>query len=82
MSAFAENNQSMSYPPSDRRQKTFVICESCYWCASALSTRQFDIDECPICKNPVSSLPLENNEIYKYNFTHSRGVELEFSSKK
>jgi len=62
------------------KQKQFVLCNNCFWIAESLGTRQFDIDVCPLCKNPVSSLPITDNETYRYNYTPSRGVELEFSS--
>jgi hypothetical protein len=62
-----------------QKQRLFVICDDCFWCASALNTRQADIDSCPDCGRPVSSLPLGQNEKYQYTYTPSRGVELEFS---
>jgi hypothetical protein len=75
-----EQMDKSGFSDNELRQKLFVICDNCYWAASALSIRPYDIDKCPVCKDMVSSLPLENNEVYKYNFTPSRGVELEFSS--
>lgn len=34
----------------------FVICGSCFWCASDLSGAR--IKKCPACKSAVESLPL------------------------
>ena len=53
------------------KQRLFVICDDCFWCASA-------IDTCPQCRKAVSSLPLCTDEAYSYNYTPGRGVELEF----
>jgi hypothetical protein len=29
----------------------FIICNSCYWCASSIRDRQ--IEECPVCKGTL-----------------------------
>jgi hypothetical protein len=61
-----------------QQKRLFVICDNCFWCASAINTHQFEVNSCPECNNPVSLLPIANNEEYRYNYTVSRGVELEF----
>jgi hypothetical protein len=60
------------------KQRLFIICDDCFWCASAINTRMHDIDSCPQCRKAVSSLPLSADEAYRYNYTPSRGIELEF----
>jgi hypothetical protein len=62
------------------KQRLFVICDDCFWCASALNTRMHHIDTCPQCRKAVSSLPLSIDEAYRYNYTPIRGIELEFYS--
>jgi hypothetical protein len=58
--------------------RLFIICDNCFWCASTINTRLHDLDTCPQCGKAVSSLPLCNNEAYRYNYTLGRGIELEF----
>jgi hypothetical protein len=65
-----------------QKPKMFIICDNCYWCASAIGTRQLDIDSCPLCEKPVSSLPLADNEEYRFSNTTTRGVELIFTSRR
>jgi hypothetical protein len=60
------------------KQRLFIICDDCFWCASAITIRMHNIDTCPQCGKAVSSLPLSINEAYRYNYTQTRGVELEF----
>ncbi|HKZ61153.1 MAG TPA: hypothetical protein VJZ68_01880 [Nitrososphaera sp.] len=62
------------------RTRLFLICDDCYWCASAITTRLIDIDSCPQCKKQVSSIPLADNERYTYNYDESHGEEVDFWS--
>lgn len=43
------------------RTRLFLICDNCYWCASATITRLVEIDSCPQCQKQVSSIPLVDN---------------------
>lgn len=67
-------------PQVKRQKRLFVICDDCYWCASALSERYFDAVTCPMCNKGVSSIPISRDEYYYYNYTPNRGIELEFFS--
>ena len=60
------------------KQRLFIVCDDCFWCASAMSPRMHHVDTCPRCRKPVSPLPISPNEAYRYNYTANRGVELEF----
>jgi uncharacterized paraquat-inducible protein A len=80
MSVSIETNQDIIYPRTELKQKQFVLCNECFWCASALNTRQFNIDKCPKCRNSISSMPLEDNDAYTYRYSSSRGVELDFGT--
>jgi hypothetical protein len=61
----------------------FVICNSCYWCAS-----YFGIDEirslsqalnCHACSSPNVELILTGaDESFRMEYDHHRGMELEF----
>jgi hypothetical protein len=45
----------------------FMLCESCFWCASCLNLGVM-VDKCPICDNgKVESMPVCDNELYKSN---------------
>ena len=62
------------------RKRLFLICDDCYWCASAIKTRLVEIDSCPQCQKQVSSIPLTDNEKYTYNYEKRHGVEVDFWS--
>lgn len=67
-------------PQVKQQKRLFVICDDCYWCASALSQRYFDPVTCPQCHRPLSLLHISNDETYRYNYDKTRGVELDFYS--
>lgn len=62
------------------KTRLFLICDNCYWCASATRTRLVEIDSCPQCQKQVSSIPLTDNERYTYNYDIRHGVEVDFWS--
>lgn len=56
----------------------FLICNSCYWCASIL-TSYFDLKKCPCCLDEaLESMALALDETYKFNYSTNNGVTLEF----
>ena len=62
-------------------QPHFLLCGSCYWCASYLSLRG-TVEICPSCMNDkVESMPLSDKEIYTFRYDAIRGVTLEFRTK-
>src|ERR1700752_961245 len=67
-------------PQVKQQKRLFIICDYCYWCASAVSQRYFDPITCPQCRRPLSVLHISNDEMYKYNYDKTRGVELDFCS--
>lgn len=46
----------------EKQARLFIICNDCFWCASALNTRQLDVDLCPKCNKPIFSLPITHDE--------------------
>jgi hypothetical protein len=65
----------------------FVICNSCYWCASyfgiddleSLSTSSSHVLDCPICNSHNTELmPITNDESFRIEYSLTRGMELEF----
>jgi len=60
-------------------ERNFLICSSCFWCASYLNNMHSSVEVCPSCKNDkVESMPLSVDETYKFDYGAGRGVELEF----
>jgi hypothetical protein len=64
------------------KQRHFLLCESCFWCASSIYLLSMDWT-CPVCNNnnssKIESIPIENNEMYKFDYNQRHGVILEFS---
>jgi hypothetical protein len=65
----------------------FVICNSCYWCASyfgiddleSLSGSSSRVLDCPICNSHNTELmPITNDESFRIEYSLTRGMELEF----
>jgi hypothetical protein len=64
-------------------RKYFMICQTCFWCASYINIMG-DMDAlpykaCPTCNHTaIELLPLSNGEHYRFEYTTTRGVILEF----
>ena len=64
----------------------FILCETCHWCATYFDKNKLlakgddSNSKCPECSNfgTLSSFPILSNESFTFNYTHNRGVELEF----
>ena len=61
-------------------RRHFVICNSCFWCASLYSDLR-RIIKCPLCNSytNLESIPISENESFKFNHDSGKGIELEFS---
>lgn len=60
----------------DRYRANFVICQSCYWCASHFAG---DIHRCPSCKaDSIDALPIFARESYRVGFWKNGNVEISF----
>jgi hypothetical protein len=63
----------------------FLLCQSCFWCASYISpqihnrnTKQVTT-KCPYCiGGDIESLPIAENEEYRFGYDTKRGVTMEF----
>jgi hypothetical protein len=62
------------------KQRHFLLCESCFWCASSIYLVSMDWI-CPVCNNSnkIESIPIQKNEIYKFDYNQRYGDILEFS---
>jgi hypothetical protein len=62
----------------------FVICNSCYWCATYFGIVDLDflssqIISCHGCKSHNTELiPLRTDESFRIEYNHIRGVEIKF----
>ena len=78
-----ENNEILQ--PIDKIY--FVICNSCYWCASyfgiddleSLSGSSSHVLDCHVCNSHNTELmPISNDESFRIEYGLTRGMELEF----
>jgi hypothetical protein len=61
------------------RKMRFLLCESCFWCASCLNVAERTVTKCPSCSDArLESMPISDNKIYKFEYNPDRGVILEF----
>ncbi|HXX97300.1 MAG TPA: hypothetical protein VEL11_09320 [Candidatus Bathyarchaeia archaeon] len=75
-SSFDINRDKIKLP----RQIHFLLCKTCYWCASDIGSKSM-LTECPSCNSvEVESMPLSDKELYKFGYHPKRGVTLEFSN--
>ena len=63
-----------------RLSRQFLICDFCFWAASAISIRRHDVLTCPQCSAEISRIPLADNESFTFSYDRKRGVELDFAS--
>jgi predicted small metal-binding protein len=68
-------------------QVYFVICNSCYWCASyfgiddleSLSASSSHVLHCHVCNSHNTELiPISTDESFRIEYNPSQGIELEF----
>ena len=63
-------------------QIDFLLCPSCFWCASYFNYSKV-ATRCPTCcRDNVESIPISIDELYTYSHDRNRGVTLEFSKKR
>jgi hypothetical protein len=63
--------------------RQFALCESCFWSATILRSRERNvhiINSCPICSSDsISLIPLTNDDVYELRFRSKGGLEIKFS---
>jgi hypothetical protein len=58
----------------------FLLCDSCFWCASCLNVAKKTVTKCPSCSDArLESMSISDNERYIFEYDPERGVTLEFS---
>jgi hypothetical protein len=57
----------------EKKPTHFLLCGSCFWCASSLDLGGLDrIIKCPTCKDVfIKSFPIFQNELYKISYTNT-----------
>jgi hypothetical protein len=61
----------------------FVLCETCFWCASCFNVDERPITKCPYCDSiTLQSIPISSNEGYNFEYNVKRGVTLEFEPRR
>jgi hypothetical protein len=57
----------------------FLLCESCFWCASYFNNYRKVVTDCPICGNKkIESMPISHDEVHTSSHDPKRGVTLGF----
>jgi hypothetical protein len=61
----------------------FVICNSCYWCASYFGIDKLDSSSqvlgCHVCNSHNTELiPISSNESFRIDYNVTRGMQMEF----
>jgi hypothetical protein len=76
--------------PNDADNRVnFLLCPSCFWCASCLPSQMLrtmatakdsaSLAKCPSCiEGNIESVPVAENEEYKFDYDIKRGVTMEF----
>ena len=60
-------------------KRFFLMCKSCYWCASCLMDDQGYFSICPEClTNKMEWLPISQSECYRVDFDQKMGMVLHF----
>jgi hypothetical protein len=62
------------------RQIHFLLCNTCYWCASDIGSKS-KFTKCPSCNSvEVESMSIAKKELYKFDCYPKRGITLKFSN--
>ena len=77
---YNERENSIALHPTEHIY--FVICNSCYWCASYFCIDDLESSQvlcCHQCNSHNTELiPISSNESFRIDYNVSRGMEMEF----
>jgi hypothetical protein len=88
--ALRGNSETIDKIPSyASNQVNFLLCPSCFWCASCLSPQMLSVmaatngsgsfSKCPSCVDgDIEFIPIAKNENYRFDYDTKRGVTMEF----
>ncbi|HEY7079153.1 MAG TPA: hypothetical protein VH500_05595 [Nitrososphaeraceae archaeon] len=78
-----ENNDDVDIPEIIIDNKIdFLICNTCFWCASIYSTtNNISRINCSVCNDTsnLESMPISKDESFRINYNPKAGIVLEFS---
>ena len=77
-------DDSPNLKTSGSQPAVFLLCESCHWCATYLDKARLPLDnQCPHCSSDMlSSFPILSTEAFTFDYSETRGVDLEFRRRK
>ena len=78
---YSQSNQDSLEPHSyaHRCHINFLICRLCFWGSSYLYGSYKAAEKCPMCdNNSIESIPISDQEAFKFEHSESRGVTLNF----
>ena len=59
-------------------EKSFLICDCCYWCCSYLPDFVNDImqhfDNCPKCNGRITSMLISENASKRFDYKHNQNI--------
>jgi hypothetical protein len=62
-------------------ERNFLICRTCFWCASYFNNTHTSVETCPSCNDAkIESMPISFDETYKFDYDSRRGVILQFGT--
>ena len=68
---------------SNQEESIFVLCETCYWCATYFKKSSLPIHGCPNCFSvDLSSFPILSEEAFTFDYDEKRGTQLSFGKRK
>jgi hypothetical protein len=63
------------------RERYFLVCKSCFWCASFLDNMHRSVEVCPSCMNSeLDSMPLSFDETYTFSYDVRSGITMKFGT--
>jgi hypothetical protein len=66
-------------PHNTDKGVNFLLCPSCFWCASSFSPDFTSLEKCPRCiEGNIEITPIAENEKYRFNNDTQRGITMEF----
>jgi hypothetical protein len=68
----------LQYPsPIQRLSPIFILCRTCFWCATYFDDTKLPRNGCPQCGANVNEpLPIMSNESFALNYNDKRGMEM------
>ena len=68
------NNHDVKGNKELSKQIHFMICESCFWCASYMSSKSISIAKCPNCyNNRIEWMPIPKIDLDKLTCSPKEG---------